>query len=72
MIARRKLAQFVELAIIGQIALGDQTENVPVVDDCRAVEKHVVDSERKTNHGDRGDIARGLDNLVQGIAAGIE
>jgi hypothetical protein len=40
--------------------------------DCRAVEKHVVDSERKTNHGDRGDIARGLDNLVQGIAAGIE
>jgi hypothetical protein len=68
----RELAPLVELPVIRQIRLRDDSKHAALTDDDRAVVQEVIDLDRHADHGGERERLRGGHDLPQRVEASIE
>jgi hypothetical protein len=78
-VARHRLVEdaqvvprLVELAVVGQIRLGDHTEDASPVEDHRAVVEEMVHRDRHADDGDEGPGPGRLDDPAERVLAGVD
>ncbi len=70
--SRPKLALLVELAVLGQIALGHRAEDAATMDHHCGVEQTLLSAQRRPDDRHRVELLGGLTDLLDGIERGVE
>jgi len=71
-VSRTELPRLIKFAVVREIGLRHDAENLPAMNDDRAVVQMMIDLERRPDHADDGQLGRRLDHRGNRIEACVE